>query len=257
MHQILSQTQQTDIVRVVVRAGMQLLQYGAESKLAEQTTVRLGLALGLESVEVSLSGNAILVTGLYQGRCITSNRRVYERGINMHVLCEILRLTIKAEQHELDCEQITQRLDAITPYKYNPWLVVVMVGLSCGSFSWLFGGDLLVFAMTFLASAIAMRVRQYLSQLHHNPIITFSVTAFVATALSSIAVHAGIGNDPNLVMAASVLLLIPGFPLINAVSDMLKGYVLIGVGRWVMATLLSLGAATGIVLAVSLLGVQG
>lgn len=254
---MLSQIEHTDIVRLIVRAGMQLLQYGAESKLAEQTTVRLGMALGLESVEVSLTANAILVTGLYKGRCITSNRRVFDRGINMHVLCEIQRLCIRAEQQELNCQQITERLDAITPYKYNRWVIVLMVGLSCGSFSHLFGGDLIVFAMTFLASALAMITRQEMAQRHHNPIINFCLTAFVATLVATIAVRWQFGNQPQLVMAASVLLLVPGFPLINAVSDLLKGHVITGFARWVMASLLSLGAATGIALAMAVTGIQG
>lgn len=254
---MLSQTEHTDIVRLVVKAGMQLLQYGAESKLAEQTTVRLGVALGLESVEVSLTANAILVTGLYKGRCITSNRRVYDRGINMHVLCEVQRLCIRAEQQELDCLQISKRLDAIVPHKYNRWLVVLMVGLSCASFSHLFGGDLVVYALTFFAAALAMVTRQEMAHRHHNPIINFCLTAFVATLIATIAVRWQLGNEPQLVMAASVLLLVPGFPLINAVSDMLKGHVIVGLARWVMASLLSLGAATGIALAMYVTGIQG
>ncbi|RKF14535.1 threonine/serine exporter [Alginatibacterium sediminis] len=254
---IISNEQQTDIVRLVVQTGMRLQQHGAESKLVEQTSSRLGLALGLDSVEIALTANAIIVTGLYQGRCITTTRRVFDRGINMHVVCEVQRIVLLAEKQLLDCDLVKDRLERISAFKYNRWLVVFMVGLSCASFSHLFGGDWTVFAMTFIASAFAMIVRQELAHRHHNPIFNFGVTAFVATLISSLAVRFNLGNQPELVMAASVLLLVPGFPLINAVSDFVKGHVNTGMARWGMATLLCLGAASGIALAMALTGVRG
>ncbi len=52
-------------------------------------------------------------------------------------------------------------------------------------------------------------------------------------------------------------MLVPGFPLINAVADMIKGYINMGIARFVMASLLTLATALGIVAAMSLLGVWG
>ncbi len=37
-----------------------------------------------------------------------------------------------------------------------------------------------------------------------------------------------LGNDPHIALASSVLLLVPGFPLINSLADILKGYVNMG-----------------------------
>ena len=81
----LSREQQTEITRIIVKAGQMLAQFGAESRIIEQTTVRLGLALGLESVEMAISSSAIVLTSLYQGSCVTTTRRVREHGINMQV----------------------------------------------------------------------------------------------------------------------------------------------------------------------------
>ncbi|MDO6575218.1 threonine/serine exporter family protein, partial [Staphylococcus pasteuri_A] len=70
-----------------------------------------------------------------------------------------------------------------------------------------------------------MTFRQEMAHRHHNPILNFGMTAFVATTIAGLAVRYDIGNQPQTVMAASVLLLVPGFPLINAVSDMVKGHI--------------------------------
>ena len=42
-----------------------------------------------------------------------------------------------------------------------------MIGLSCASFAHLSGGDMTICAITFIASAIAMFVRQEISKRHY------------------------------------------------------------------------------------------
>lgn len=64
-----------------------------------------------------------------------------------------------------------------------------------------------------------------------------------------------LGNDPHIALASSVLLLVPGFPLINSLADILKGYVNMGIGRWTIATVLTFGACLGIVFALNLLNI--
>jgi uncharacterized membrane protein YjjP (DUF1212 family) len=254
---VLSREQQTEITRIIVKVGQLLAQHGAEGRIIEQTTVRLGLALGLESVEMAISASAIVLTSLYQGSCVTTTRRVRDQGINMQVVCEVQRICILAEKELIGVREVRQRLDGIVPFHYHPWLVVPMVGLSCGAFSVLFGGDWPIFLVTFVASSVAMRVRQLMARHHHSPLINFAATGFVATLIASCATYFQWGDQPYLAMAASVLLLVPGFPLINAVSDMVKGYFNLGLARWGMATLLTISAVIGIVLAMSVTGIWG
>ncbi|QOL27339.1 threonine/serine exporter family protein [Thalassotalea sp. LPB0316] len=236
---------------------MRLMQHGAESKFVEQTLMRLGIALGLDSVEVGITANALLVTGIVNQCCVTSSRRFYDRGINMYVVSEIQRVTIRVEKKQLNLAQSIKLMRQIKPLKYNRYLVMVMIGLSCASLSRLFGGDSWVFVLTFIASTSAMFVRQSLAHRHHNPFLIFMISAFVATTIASIGVRFQLGNQPELIMAASVLLLVPGFPLINAVFDMVKGYVINGMTRWIIASLLTISAAAGIALSMTITGIQG
>lgn len=160
-HKILTREEQTEVTRVLVKTAQMLASCGAESRIIEQTTCRLGHALGVESVEMAITPSAIILTTLNHGSCITTTRRIHEFGIHMQVLCEIQRICILAEKRLLEnTAEVRVRLDAIKPFRYNRWLVVLMIGLSCGSFSLLFGGDWPVFMITTLASAVAMAVRQ-------------------------------------------------------------------------------------------------
>ena len=98
---LLSREEQTKITRVLVRTAQMLAQCGAESRLIEQTTCRIGAALGVESVEMAISPSAVVLTTLNHGSCITTTRRIHELGINMHVLCAIQRICILSEKRLL------------------------------------------------------------------------------------------------------------------------------------------------------------
>ncbi|EGQ8000458.1 TPA: threonine/serine exporter ThrE family protein [Vibrio vulnificus] len=248
---------QRAISRLVAQAGQMLLAHGAESTLVGDIMRRIGIASGVSEVEVALSANALVVTTVMDGHCITTTRSCVDRGINMKAVTEIQRICIMMEKGVLDPMMAQRKLNNISPERYNRWLVVFMIGISCASFARLAGGDWAVFAMTFLASACGMIVRQEIGHRHFNPLLNFAATAFVTTLISAQAVIFEIGNLPTVVMASSVLMLVPGFPLINSVADMLKGHINMGIARFVMASLLTLATSLGIVAAMSVTGIWG
>ncbi|HAS6349248.1 TPA: threonine/serine exporter [Vibrio vulnificus] len=250
-------SKQRSISRLVAQAGQMLLAHGAESTLVGDIMRRIGVACGVSEVEVALSANALVVTTVMNGHCITTTRSCVDRGINMKAVTEIQRICIMMEKGILDASMAQKKLNAISPERYNRWLVVFMIGLSCASFARLAGGDWAVFAMTFIASGCGMVVRQEIGHRHFNPLLNFAATAFVTTLISAQAVILEIGNLPTVVMASSVLMLVPGFPLINSVADMLKGHINMGIARFVMASLLTLATSLGIVAAMSVTGIWG
>lgn len=250
--------QQRDITRLCIQCALMLLQHGAESMVVEQLSTRLGLALGMDSVESSISANAVVLTTISNGACLTTTRKNIDRGINMHMVTEVQHVVILAEHRLADVDEVAKRLDKIRPLRYPRGLVVLMVALSCGCFSMLNGGGSDAFAVTFIASGLAMWVRQMLTARQMNPLINFCLTAFVATSVSGLLLRLPLFNQTaSVAMAASVLLLVPGFPLINAVADMFKGHVNTGLARWAMASLLTLATCIGVIVAMSLWGLRG
>ena len=248
---------QREITRLCLQTALLLLQHGVESTVVVQMASRLGVALGVDSVECALTPNAVILSTLYNNHCITTTRKNTDKGINMQVVTEVQRIVIAAEHHIYDLRHVREKLDRIKPLKYNRYLVVVMVGLSCACFSHLAGGDWTIFGITFIASALAMYIRQIISARHFNPLIVFAVTAFVASLVAGSALKYELGNDPQIALASSVLLLVPGFPLVNSLADILKGHINMGIARWVIATVLTFGSCIGIVFALSLLNITG
>ena len=253
----LTETAQRAITDVCADTALLLLQHGAESALVESVARRLGHALGLPTIEVALMANGITLTTICDGRSFTTVRRNQDRGVHMHMVTEVQRIMLLAEEKKLDLPGVVARLKTIPDRRYPRWLVSLMIGLSCACFARL---NLLAHdrpmdwgtcGLTFAASAAAMHVRQHIARLHVNPLVNFAIAAFVATSIAAQGELRGWVADPKLTMSACVLLFVPGFPLINAISDMVKGYVNTGIARGTLAVLLLLASCAGIVLAMS------
>ncbi|HGJ5855563.1 threonine/serine exporter ThrE family protein [Arsenophonus nasoniae] len=248
---------QRKITRLCIQCAQLLFQHGAESMLVEQLSTRLGIALGADQVDSAISSNAIVLTTVINGRCMTSTRKNVDHGINMHVVTKVQHTVILAEYKLLDSDKVQQRLAEIKPLRYPRWLLVLMIGLSCGCFCKLNGGGWDGCLVTFIASGCAMYIRQILTAQYMNPLINFCITAFVATTVSGFVLKIPYFSSASTVsMAASVLLLVPGFPLINSVADMFKGHINTGLARWAMASLLTLATCIGITMAMAVWGLR-
>lgn len=256
MNQISFQEQKS-ITAVVIKAAVLLLEHGAESRLIEQISLRFGKALGCDSVEISLIPSAVVLTTLVSENSCTTTRRAHRQPINMSIVHEVLKICISCEKDSDGVHVVEYKLHAIRRNYYNKWLVIVMIGLSCASFSHLHGSDWVGFWITFLAASIGMWVRILLSSKDYAPPVVFAMSAFVITLVASLSSYHNISSTSNIVLSSSVLLLVPGFPYINAILDVFKGYISMAWGRWMHATVLTFMTSIGIILAMSLLNIQG
>ncbi|RME58095.1 MAG: threonine/serine exporter [Caldilineae bacterium] len=248
-----------DVIDLSLWAGQLLLQYGADAQRVEETVHRFGTALGCDWMDILVSPNGLFVSTISGEEFRTKIRRVVHLGVDMTKVSAINRLSRRVEAGELDRHQARTELERITKLAphYPAWLVVVMVGLACAAFSRLFGGDWTVFGVTFGASAVAMALRQQLTRRFVHPLFMVILTALTAAGLVGGAARLGWQGDVQIALAASVLLLVPGVPLINAAEDLIQGHMVIGLARGVNGALIALSIALGLWLAIQLTGVSG
>jgi uncharacterized membrane protein YjjP (DUF1212 family) len=246
-----------DIIDLSLWAGQMLLQHGATSQRVEESVHRIGTGLGCDWLDILVSPNVITITASSGSEFRTKLRRVTSLGVDLGKVTALNDLSRQIIDGEIDRFQARTELEQIDqmPRSYNRWLVVVMVGLACAAFSRLFGGDWVIFGITFGASATAMFLRQTLSRLNFNPLLVVVACAFLAGCLASTAELFNLSNQPETALAAAVLLLVPGVPLINAAQDLIRGHLVTGIARGVTGLLISLAIALGLLLALSLTGV--
>lgn len=254
----LSHTELADIVDLSLWAGQLLMHHGAESQRIEETIHRMGTALGCDWMDVFVSANDIAVTTISGDDFRTKIRRVVGLHVNMTAVSAVSRLSTRVVNGERDRFEVRTELERIsqTTSHYPRWLVIVMVGLACASFSQLFGGGWITFGVTYLAAGVALMVRQELAKRHFNALLVVTATAFVSGLLTSTAALFQWSNQPDIAQVSAVLLLVPGVPLINAAEDVITGHTVVGLARGFIGALISLAIALGLLLAIGLIGVS-
>lgn len=248
-----------DVIDLALWAGQMLLQSGAETQQVEETVHRLGTGLGCDWLEIFVSPNAVVITAISNNEFRTKVRRVVNVGVNLTMLVEVSALVDRVQAGALNRHELRVELERLSqaPASYNRWIVALMVGAACAAFSRLFGGDWIIFGITFVAAACAMLLRQTLQRRLANPFLTVVITAFAASIIAGSATLFQWGSQPQLALVSSVLLLIPGVPLIHAVQDLMKGYPMTGIARGASAAVIATCIALGLLLAMSLLRVNG
>ncbi|TKB50927.1 threonine/serine exporter family protein [Ferrimonas aestuarii] len=247
-------SEQHGITRIAVTGAQLMLAWGADSEMVEDVGQRFGQALGADSVELSISSNSLVLSTRHGDRCVTTTRRIRDHGINMSMVCEVLRLCVMLEKGLIDQQGLKARLDKLKPWRWDNWKVVAMIGPSCGSFAYLLGADLFSVLIAAIAASTGMILRQQLAQRHFNVLLNWTATAFVTTLVARFCAMAWPTPHADIAMAAAVLMLVPGFPLLNAITDMVKGHYNVGLARWGQATLMTVAAAIGITMAMQLTG---
>lgn len=241
-----------DVISLALWAGQMLLQNGADSQRIEETVHRLGTALGCDWLDVIVHPDAIIATSISNEEFRTKVRRAPLQHVDLEVIQAIGDLSYRVGRGEVNREEMRAELRRIADASrhYNLLVTASAIGLACASLSRLFGGDWVDFAVTFAAASGAMVVRHWLTQHYFNQLLVTVVTAFVAGIIGSADVL--VGGDASNALAASVLLLAPGVPLLNSAEDLINGYLLTGLLRAVYALLVALSIALGLSIAIGL-----
>lgn len=177
-------------------------------------------------------------------------------GVNMSGVSSINRLIWRATRQNYSLEKYEQELERIKakPRHYSFFWGMVGAGLVSGGLCKLFGADLIACICTFFCGMAGFLVRHLCVKYGFNQYACITLASFAATMLACFMQYTPFTATPIHPMIAASLFLIPGIPLLNAVDDMLEGYLVSGMTRAVNTLFAMAGIAFGIILALLLCG---
>ena len=243
------------ILTFALQVGLLAHQSGAGTHRTSLLIQRTAKALGAARVEVIISSTNIGATIEWGDQRETGFRKAPHMGANFALLTSLNQWLARLEQGEADPAQAQLALDTIAQraIHYPKWLITALVGLSCGAFAALFGGDVAAILITTFGATLGMAVRFYLVIHHFKPSVFATAASFVA--LLVVGLLRDFTATPEAALAASVLFLIPGVPLINGAADLLNANYLNGMVRFAMSAVIIFGIAVGVSLALRILGI--
>ena len=131
-------------------------------------------------------------------------------------------------------------------------LLLLMLGVSCGSFAALFGADAVGIVAAGLGGFLGASLRHLLMKRRFKPFIYCLFSALVSA--SAVMAFGSLTGTPDAAVTASIIFLVPGVPLLNGTADLLTSNYLNGVVRLTRASVILLGSALGFTLALVLWG---
>jgi len=151
----------------------------------------------------------------------------------------------------LTVEQTRAELDHIASRtkRHSPWVMAIAVGLACAAFGRLLKVDWAGTGPVFLAATLGQYVRRDLLSRHANVFIAATAVAFLSSLIGGLGAHWAGSGTVTTAMIASILLLVPGIPCVNAQSDILEGHPTLGSARTVTVAVLLIFVAVGLWLA--------
>ncbi len=249
---------------VLLDTAVALCRSCAETRLIIQTTERVGHAFGYRNVEVIVNPELIGVTVHTANESYTLFKKVQHIGINMNSLTSITQLCLQAEHGKLSFKEFAQILKDMTPHHYHPLLMCLIIALATLAFAFLNGGGLPAIlegqgssmcAVAFISGFVTMAVRLLLQKYQLFTIFIFACCGFIGT-LTSYYLGTQVFNltaeNLTVTMFVSVLLLVPGFPFVNGVLDIFKGYNVMGCARLLTTLILLFAVSVGIIMAFAL-----
>ena len=258
---------------LLLRTGRILVESAADTSRIIRTMKRAAAYLGLDEryLHLFVNYNVLMVNYSDEEHSFTKFQRCEKHGINLTSISQVSKLTWRAISENYSFDQYEQALKDImaTKRSFSPWQVAIGGGFACGGFCIQFGCDWPAFFYCSLAAILGFRLRMFLPTKGCNNYVAIGIAAFVATliawATSFLSLNPNIADllpsfmlssTPWHPLMACALFIVPGVPLINFVSDMLDGYIEVGITRAVNTLLMVLSMAFGIAMAIQICGIN-
>ena len=228
----------------VLRLGAMIMAAGTGGYRVIRAMKRAARALGFDRVEAVISVNNITCS-FHKGelfRTIVVNRdnpAVDASRIEaLENLSHHMGSSYTAEELHRELDQIEQRVGKRWPV----WVQALAAGLACSGFAVLNHYPFLEAVVVALAAAVGQSVRHSCARRHLNQLGTTAMAAVVASLMYLFMAKGlamvGIIDSPTFTTGyvASVLFLIPGFPLFSSLLDLSRFDLFSGLSRLCYAT---------------------
>jgi uncharacterized membrane protein YjjP (DUF1212 family) len=242
------------LLKFAMQAGEIMLRNGAETYRVEDTIERILHTYMLETVEVFVTPTCIFATiDDASSEMVTVIKRVRTRSIRLDKVSLVNDLSRRFVANNLPIKKALLELKHIDQLpSYPPFIIIAAVGFASAFFTTMFGGN----EMDFFISAIigfVLAIAQYFlnktgSSRFLNDLIGGSIIGMLALLLT--------GCIPNThmdtIITGSIMPLVPGVAITNAIRDTLEGDLVAGISRGIEAFFIAISIATGVGIVIKL-----
>jgi uncharacterized membrane protein YjjP (DUF1212 family) len=244
-----------DIMEVCLLAGKIMLQSGGETYRVEDTMMRIAAAFGIQTTHSYVTPTGIIFSAEGTEPTKTKLIRISERSTDLKKVAMVNSISRSISSGEMNINEALKQLkeidslDVTFPFKYQ----VSAASLASGCFMIMFNGEWNDLLPSMVTGGLG-----YLSFVYFHrfvPIKFFSefLASFVIGLLSVLFVKLGLGNQLDKIIIGSVMTLVPGLLVTNAIRDLMAGHLVSGLSKGAEAFLTAFAIGAGIAVVLSFL----
>jgi len=242
-------------MEVCLLAGKIMLENGGETYRVEDTMMRIASAYGAEGSQsfVMPTGIMFAVEGSE-----TSTRlvRISQRSTNLSKVTQVNDISRRIAGGHLqpgEARKLLKEVECATPM-YPLKIQLVLAALASGCFLILYDGTWSDMPAAMLCGGTGFWLLGRMTRLSSIRLFGELIAALAVGLLSYLAVHLGLGHQHSTIMIASVMPLVPGLLITNAVRDLMAGHLVSGISKGAEAFLTAFAIGAGIGIALTLNG---
>lgn len=236
------------LFKTAMLAGEIMAQSGAETFRVEDTMIRIMKAAGLSSVEVYATTTGIVATLSDPSiEPITGVKRIANRSNNLSRINDVNQISRNICDGIISIEEAYEKLEEIRNSRtYNGLVIAIATVISMGGFVGIFGGSLMDCFLAGINGIFIVIIGKLADNRVGSAFIMDMAKSFVLAVITMIFAKYIGGIDRNLIIIGSIMPMVPGIPITNAIRDTLQGDYNSGTARAVEAFVISLGIAVGV-----------
>lgn len=242
-------------LETAVLAGEILTRSGAETYRVEETMrYILSIAQADKAEAFALPTGVFASLSLKGSPATTLVKRIASRGINLSSIAAVNDISRDLIAGKISVETAHDRLTAIKPKAYSRPIHQLSIALLIFGFVLLLNGSILDASVSLFNGALMILVFEAARRIDSNPFITTLVSASAVTigAITLKTLFPSI--DADVVTIASMMPLVPGTAITNAIRDTLHGDYMSGSARALEAVVIAVFIALGVAIGLSILG---
>ena len=245
----------SEVIEVCLLAGKIMLQSGGETYRVEDTMMRIAAAFGIENTHSYVTPTGIIFSAESSGPTRTKLIRISERSTDLKKVAMVNSISRSISGGEVTLKEAWEQLKEIDSLvvTFPLKIQVAAASLASGCFMIMFKGGW----NDFIPAMIAGGAGFYSFVQFHRfvPIKFFSefLASFIIGLLSFLFVWMGVGQQLDKIIIGSVMTLVPGLLVTNAIRDLMAGHLVSGLSKGAEAFLTAFAIGTGIAVVLSFL----
>ncbi|MDF2538603.1 MAG: hypothetical protein K0S76_1624 [Herbinix sp.] len=236
------------LYKTAMLAGEIMAQSGAETFRVEDTMIRILRTSHFQTIEVHATTTGIMATLADPTiEPITGVKRISNRSNNLSRINEVNQISRNICENSIDLNTAYDKLSAVRNVTtYSGLTVDLATIISTIGFVGLFGGNIIDCMIAALNGLFIVIISRLLAKRLGSAFMVDAAKSLVIAIITMLSVSYFSQAHSEIIIIGSIMPLVPGIPITNAIRDTLQGDYTSGMARATEAFVVSLGIAVGV-----------